>query len=104
MHGPDATRKIREELHYRGIIVGTWWALGQNFHLLISSSCYFVKGCIYMFNPGVTGNAMPEDIETFISHGVDEVIIKPLTKAKLLNVLKARYERRRRQPVGVEVV
>ena len=27
---------------------------------------------------GVTGNAMQTDIDTFISHGADEVLIKPM--------------------------
>jgi CheY-like chemotaxis protein len=33
---------------------------------------------------GITGNALPEDRLTFKSSGVDDVLIKPLSKAKLL--------------------
>jgi len=36
---------------------------------------------------GITGNALPHDIANFLNSGADEVIIKPLTKAKLLDVI-----------------
>ena len=39
---------------------------------------------------GVTGNALPEDIARFVAHGADEVVLKPLTKSKLLDAI-ARY-------------
>ena len=39
---------------------------------------------------GVTGNALPDDISKFLEAGANEVVIKPLTKAKLLGAL-ARY-------------
>jgi CheY-like chemotaxis protein len=37
---------------------------------------------------GITGNALPQDIANFLESGADEVIIKPLTKAKLLDLLQ----------------
>eukprot|EP01035_Chromulina_nebulosa_P069316 gene69316-biopygen17506 len=57
MHGPDAARIMRDELHFRGAIIG------------------------------ITGNALPDDIEYFISCGANHVITKPLTKAKLMDAL-----------------
>ena len=36
---------------------------------------------------GITGNALPDDIEYFISCGANHVITKPLTKAKLMDAL-----------------
>lgn len=35
----------------------------------------------------MTGNALPEDIAIFVAKGANEVITKPLTKAKLLDAL-----------------
>jgi len=37
--------------------------------------------------PGVTGNALPEDIAKFIACGANTVLTKPLTKAKLMCAL-----------------
>ena len=39
---------------------------------------------------GVTGNALPEDIQRFKDGGADRVLTKPLTKAKLMGVLEYR--------------
>jgi len=36
---------------------------------------------------GVTGNGLPEDIARFVSHGADEVVLKPLTRSKLLDTI-----------------
>ena len=36
---------------------------------------------------GVTGNALPEDRARFIANGANEVVVKPLTKAKLLEAV-----------------
>jgi CheY-like chemotaxis protein len=36
---------------------------------------------------GITGNALPEDIDFFVSSGANQVITKPLSKAKLLDAL-----------------
>ena len=54
MTGEEATQIIRKELNYDGMIFG------------------------------VTGNALAEDIQSFIDKGANEVIIKPLT-IKILN-------------------
>eukprot|EP01036_Dinobryon_divergens_P028820 gene28820-biopygen23482 len=35
----------------------------------------------------VTGNALPEDIESYISSGANQVITKPLSRAKLMDAL-----------------
>ncbi len=40
--------------------------------------------CLYV---GVTGNALPEDIAHFVAQGADEVVLKPLTKSKLLDAI-----------------
>eukprot|EP01035_Chromulina_nebulosa_P032072 gene32072-biopygen20655 len=57
MHGPEAARIMREELNYRGPIIG------------------------------ITGNALPEDIDFFVSSGANQVVTKPLSRAKLLDAL-----------------
>eukprot|EP01036_Dinobryon_divergens_P028060 gene28060-biopygen22994 len=57
MHGPEAARIMREELDYRGAIIG------------------------------ITGNALPEDIDFFVSSGANQVVTKPLSRAKLLDAL-----------------
>jgi len=57
MHGPEAALYMRQQLNYRGIIIG------------------------------ITGNALPADISKFVSNGANEVLIKPLTKAKLTDTL-----------------
>ena len=33
---------------------------------------------------GITGNALPEDMDNFRSHGADVVLTKPLTNARLM--------------------
>jgi CheY-like chemotaxis protein len=43
---------------------------------------------------GVTGNTLPEQIEDFVQHGVDEVIAKPV-KA---NVIKDAMQKRLSEP------
>ena len=55
MMGHEAARIIREELRYKGLILG------------------------------VTGNSSEDDVSHFIKQGADQVIIKPLTKAKFEN-------------------
>lgn len=57
MNGPDAVRVMRDELHFRGSIIG------------------------------VTGNAMPEDIAYFEQCGADCVVTKPLTNKKLMDAI-----------------
>jgi CheY-like chemotaxis protein len=39
---------------------------------------------VQLFFLGITGNALPEDMRIFKESGVDDVLIKPLSKAKLL--------------------
>jgi hypothetical protein len=36
---------------------------------------------------GLTGNALPEDVEIFMKNGVNKVFIKPLNKDMLLDEL-----------------
>ena len=36
---------------------------------------------------GITGNALPADVAKFVESGVNEVIIKPLSKNKLVDCL-----------------
>ena len=58
MTGEEATQIIRKELNYDGMIFG------------------------------VTGNALAEDIQSFIDKGANEVIIKPLTATILKNAMQ----------------
>jgi len=57
LHGPETASIMRNRLGYSGVIIG------------------------------VTGNALPEDLARFVSCGANQVITKPLTKAKLLDTL-----------------
>ena len=36
---------------------------------------------------GITGNALPEDIDFFLSSGANQVVTKPLSRTKLLDAL-----------------
>lgn len=62
MQGKDAARVIREQLGYKGLILG------------------------------VTGNALDADIKEFIDHGADQVILKPLTKETFRRVIESPTE------------
>jgi CheY-like chemotaxis protein len=62
MMGLDATKVIRDELRYKGVVIG------------------------------VTGNACDEDIQLFVANGADEVIIKPLKNEKFNEVYKRHYK------------
>lgn len=57
LNGQDAARIIRDELRFQGIIIG------------------------------VTGNVLPEEIQTFIERGADDVIIKPMTSKSFLETV-----------------
>ncbi len=57
MHGPETTRRLREDLKYTGRILG------------------------------LTGNAMPEDVDTFTCSGLDRLLLKPLKRSTLLEAL-----------------
>ena len=58
LKGVDATKIIREELGYKGIILG------------------------------VTGYDLEEDIKLFLNYGADKVVMKPLTKDKFTETLQ----------------
>ena len=57
MHGPEAVRRLRQDLNFTGKIVG------------------------------LTGNAHPEDIAVLIAAGCDHVLVKPLQVQKLFDYL-----------------
>ena len=40
-----------------------------------------------LYDIGITGNALPEDIDFFVSSGANQVVTKPLSRAKLLDAL-----------------
>lgn len=86
MNGPEAAMKMRDELKYSGKIIGTYTELlNHNLHIT-----KFLSSCIRLsmvVPPGVTGNALPEEITRFVSHGANEVLTKPLTRAKLLDAV-----------------
>ena len=67
MMGQEATKIIRTELRYGGMILG------------------------------VTGNAMAEDIRTFIDHGADMVILKPLTEEKFNQAISSLREKKAKE-------
>eukprot|EP00597_Dinobryon_sp_UTEXLB2267_P002513 CAMPEP_0170059442 /NCGR_PEP_ID=MMETSP0019_2-20121128/1716_1 /TAXON_ID=98059 /ORGANISM="Dinobryon sp., Strain UTEXLB2267" /LENGTH=737 /DNA_ID=CAMNT_0010264689 /DNA_START=629 /DNA_END=2842 /DNA_ORIENTATION=+ len=58
MNGPVASKILRESLGFKGVMIG------------------------------ITGNALPADIETFLTSGANEVLIKPLTRKKLLDPIQ----------------
>ena len=58
MNGPEAVQKMRAELGYRGVVIG------------------------------ITGNALPEDLDNFREHGANIVLTKPLTNAKLMDAMR----------------
>ena len=83
MDGPEAARVMREELGYGGVILGTYF---QHSILFSWLSRWDNMNC-YCELEGITGNVLTEDIDAFISGGANEVISKPLTKAKLLSAM-----------------
>ena len=63
MNGPEAVQRMRAELGYRGVVIG------------------------------ITGNALPEDLNNFRDHGANVVLTKPLTNAKLIDAMRqSRFE------------
>ena len=58
MDGPEAVQRMRADLGYRGVVIG------------------------------ITGNALPEDLENFRQHGANIVLTKPLTNAKLIDAMR----------------
>ena len=61
MNGPEAVQRMRADLGYRGVVIG------------------------------ITGNALPEDLDNFRDHGANMVLTKPLTNAKLMDAMKQSY-------------
>ena len=70
MMGVEATRIIRQELGFQGLIFG------------------------------VTGNALDEDLRAFVRNGANEVLIKPLTKDKFHEYVLCFNHRHRRASEG----
>lgn len=58
MDGPEAVQRMRADLGYRGVAIG------------------------------ITGNALPEDLDNFRQHGANIVLTKPLTNAKLIDAMR----------------
>jgi CheY-like chemotaxis protein len=58
MNGPEAAGRMRVDLGYRGLVI-----------------------CI-------TGNALPEDLDTFRAHGANLVLTKPLTNDKFMDAIR----------------
>ena len=59
MHGPETVYELRNTLNYTGIIIG------------------------------ITGNALAEDMKTFVNKGANLVLTKPLNKNLLINEVQA---------------
>ena len=53
---------------------------------------------------GVTGNAMPDQVQDFLNHGVHTVLAKPLTLPMLMNTLVIHGVVKPEQAVGPELV
>ena len=65
MNGPEAVQKMRADLGYHGVVIG------------------------------ITGNALPEDLDNFRNHGANAVLTKPLTNAKLMDAMReSHFEQR----------
>ena len=77
MHGPEAASIMRSDLHFEGTIIGKFFFSSLFFDFFRTT---LLKG--------VTGNALPADMARFIAMGANQVVTKPLTKAKLLEALK----------------
>ena len=83
MHGPEAARIMREEVNYRGVILGTWYSYCLDWmHVFV---CDNWKKCVAVI--GITGNALPADMDFFVSSGANQVVTKPLSKTKLMDAL-----------------
>ena len=83
MHGPEAARVMREEVNYRGVILGTWYSYCLDWmHVFV---CDNWKKCVAVI--GITGNALPADMDVFVSSGANQVVTKPLSKTKLMDAL-----------------
>jgi CheY-like chemotaxis protein len=83
MHGPEAARIMREEVNYRGVILGTWYSYCLDWmHVFV---CDNWKKCVAVI--GITGNALPADMDFFESSGANQVVTKPLSKTKLMDAL-----------------
>jgi CheY-like chemotaxis protein len=79
MHGPEAVGIIRNDLNFNGPIIGI--------AVSIATSRYVFNSMLYA--AGVTGNALPTDIAKLIASGANEVLTKPVTKAKLIETLRS---------------
>ena len=82
MHGPEAASIMRSDLHFGGTIIGS--IIHARFFFLFFDFDFFRTTLL----KGVTGNALPADMAHFIAMGANQVVTKPLTKAKLLEALK----------------
>ena len=65
MDGPEAVQRMRADLGYRGVVIG------------------------------ITGNALPEDLDNFRQHGANIVLTKPLTNAKLIDAMRQSHSKQR---------
>ena len=87
-NGQDAVDKVRESIdqgvRIDGILMDSSMPFmdGTTATKLIRELGY--KGKIF----GITGNAFQSDIDEFIAHGVDEVLIKPLSMDKYAYVVQ----------------
>ena len=84
MNGPEAVFVLRNELNFTGPIIG------------IDNKLYIINTLVKTLSfvcEGITGNALPSDISHFVTNGANEVIIKPLTKAKLIDAIMRYFPR-----------
>ena len=90
-NGQDAVEKVKESIdkgvNIDGILMDSSMPFmdGTTATKLIRELGY--KGKIF----GITGNAFQSDIDNFLSHGVDEVLIKPLSMERYAYVVRSVY-------------
>ncbi len=65
---------MREELNYRGAIIGR--------------QCVPFKRRSRYHLARITDNALPEEIDFYLFIGANQMVAKPLSKAKLMNALQ----------------
>ena len=53
-----------------------------------------MKESVLLQHFGVTGNSLPSDVEHFLNHGADTVLLKPLNVDELNRAMKSKLEMR----------
>ena len=94
MHGPETAACLRRDFNFTGRIIGSQFVIilpVDNLALDINALIFTIDFLLLILRgpAGITGNALPKDIASFLAGGANEVLTKPLTKAKLVNALQS---------------